>query len=354
MKYLKKAFVLLNIMIGFLLLGTGFVVEAANPVSVIISDCTEEFTDNNSDGRIFRLRIYLKEAQQINAFQFRVDFDNSVLKTYGQIKLADDFLNKYNSNNSALTSCKYNEKKSNIILLGLQVDDRLSNLDSGIVFSDIMFETGSMDVGESAKQLESIKFTVEVLEGENGNIVDNDSSWVIYANHNIKQEPVSEEDLKEDVGKYKENSNNYDTEISKNDDISKSGDLNKPDDSEKISNKDSGVQENNNRKDADVSSENSNDSRLEDSALNTDSKANLSDAAAEYSKDNDLKQPISHKKNSSKRKNRLNNYLVYIILGFVIVSAVIVFCVLNRKKNKNFPTDNKGKKIKDLPTGHKK
>lgn len=204
MKYLIKLFALFSISFLFLF-KTGFVLEAANPVLAVLTDCSNEYEEESMSGKIYRLRISLKENMQINAFQFRIEFDNSVLTLYKKVNLSDDLLNKYNKNNSAMTSANYNENNSNIFLLGLQLDEECANLDSGTIFSDILFKTHSTDAGECAKQLESIKFIVEVLEADNGNMVDNDSSWVISPNHNIEQKNISEDDLNEDTGRKSEN-----------------------------------------------------------------------------------------------------------------------------------------------------
>lgn len=192
MKRLRFIFCIFNLFVIFLLVKTGFVVEAsANPVSLLLSEA-----DN-----CYKLTVYLNSDIQMNAFQFKLDFDNKNIDIISNVDFYCDFLKEYNGNNGAMLKCRYNENKSNVIFLGVQTDNACAFVNKNTVISEILFKPHAEDVGEIAKQLDSIVMTIEVIEGLDGNIVSTDSEWTLYANRrnngnsNEYSQGVADEDV---------------------------------------------------------------------------------------------------------------------------------------------------------------
>lgn len=192
MKRLRFIFCIFNLFVIFLLVKTGFVVEAsANPVSLLLSEA-----DN-----CYKLTVYLNSDAQMNAFQFKLDFDNKNIDVISNVDFHGDFLKEYNGNNGAMLKCRYNENKSNVTFLGVQTDNACAFVNKNTIISEILFKPHAEDAGEIAKQLDSIVMTIEVIEGLDGNIVNTDSEWTLYANrrNNGNFNENSQGDADEDV-----------------------------------------------------------------------------------------------------------------------------------------------------------
>lgn len=175
----------------FCLLKTGFVVEAsANPVSLLLSE----------EDDCYKLSVYLNNDAQMNAFQLKLDFDNKDIDIVSNVEFYSDFLKKYNGNNGAMLKCRYNENKSNVLFLGVQTDNACAFVRKNTVISEILFKPHSDDAGEIAKQLDSIVMTIEVLEGLDGNIVNSDSEWTVYANRKNNNSNGFPQEVGDDVG----------------------------------------------------------------------------------------------------------------------------------------------------------
>lgn len=192
MKRLRFIFCIFNLFLIFLLVKTGFVVEAsANPVSLLLSE-----SDN-----CYKLTVYLNSDAQMNAFQFKLDFDNKNIDVISNVDFHGDFLKEYNGNNGAMLKCRYNENKSNVTFLGVQTDNACAFVNKNTIISEILFKPHAEDAGEIAKQLDSIVMKIEVIEGLDGNIVSTDSEWTLYANRrnngnsNEYSQGVADEDV---------------------------------------------------------------------------------------------------------------------------------------------------------------
>lgn len=190
--------VLLCLVFFITTLNAGFVVDAAtNPVSLYVYE----------DNGIYEVIICLKEDIQINSFQLKLKYDKNYLQPQ-EADFDEKFKSMYNSNKSALlkSSIKNNETDNCVIFLGVQTDDAVALQRAGTIIGLVRFKIELTDAGELAKQLDTIRLLVEVMEGSDGNIITEEEGLevraVVINNRddidNEENEAVDEEDLRED------------------------------------------------------------------------------------------------------------------------------------------------------------
>lgn len=214
-------------------LGMGFVAyAAANPVSLYINE-------NNGE---YEAVIYLKDNQQMNAFQMKLLYDKKTVQI-DSYDFDESFKKIYNTQGNALIRSSMKDDGC-ISFIGVQTDENCANLKSQSDIAHVRFKIKKSDAGEIAAALNSFILKIEVIEADNGNIVTDENSWEVHAVYEKTTNNTTNIENKADADD--ENENNADGGKTKSSDNVPASDLNNSDDSNDVSGLDNDGNDSNN------------------------------------------------------------------------------------------------------------
>ena len=226
-------------------LGMGFVAyAAANPVSLYINE-------NNGE---YEAVIYLKDNQQMNAFQMKLLYDKKTVQI-DSYDFDESFKKIYNAQGNALIRSSMKDDGC-ISFIGVQTDENCANLKSQSDIAHVRFKIKKSDAGEIAAVLNSFILKIEVIEADNGNIVTDENGWEVHAvyekttnnttNIENKADADDENENNADGGKTKSSDNVPASDLNNSDDSNDVSDLNNSDDSNDVSGLDNDGDDSNN------------------------------------------------------------------------------------------------------------
>ena len=211
----------------------GFVAyAAANPVSLYINE-------NNGE---YEAVIYLKDNQQMNAFQMKLLYDKKTVQI-DSYDFDESFKKIYNAQGNALIRSSMKDDGC-ISFIGVQTDENCANLKSQSDIAHVRFKIKKSDAGEIAAALNSFILKIEVIEAGNGNIVTDENGWEVHAVYEKTTNNTINIENKADADD--ENENNADGGKTKPSDNVPASDLNNSDDSDDVSGLDNDGDDSNN------------------------------------------------------------------------------------------------------------
>ena len=315
----------------------GFVAyAAANPVSLYINE-------NNGE---YEAVIYLKDNQQMNAFQMKLLYDKKTVQI-DSYDFDESFKKIYNAQGNALIRCSMKDDGV-ISFIGVQTDENCANLKSQSDIAHVRFKIKKSDAGEIAAALNSFILKIEVIEADNGNIVTDENGWDVHAvyekttNNTTNIENAADADDENennaDGGKTKSSDNVPASDLNNSDDSNDVSGLNNSDDSNDVSGldndgddsnnvsglKNNGNDSNNSNNVAGNKTDTSKDDKLNgNSNNNTDNSDNIAEAQNE--------------KYVSESQKANHDYVMKIktvsVITAIVVFVIIVICIKNNRKD---------------------
>ncbi len=308
----------------------GFVAyAAANPVSLYINE-------NNGE---YEAVIYLKDNQQMNAFQMKLLYDKKTVQI-DSYDFDESFKKIYNAQGNALIRCSMKDDGC-ISFIGVQTDENCANLKSQSDIAYVRFKIKKSDAGEIAAALNSFILKIEVIEADNGNIVTDENGWAVHAvyekttnnttNIENKADADDENENNADGGKTKSSDNVPASDLNNSDDSNDVSDLNNSDDSNDVSGLDNDGDDSNNVSGLDNDDDSNNASDLNNNVAGNKTDTSKDDELNGNSNNNtDNSDNIAETQNEKyvSESQKANHDDVIKIKTVSVITAIVVFVII--------------------------
>ena len=308
----------------------GFVAyAAANPVSLYINE-------NNGE---YEAVIYLKDNQQMNAFQMKLLYDKKTVQI-DSYDFDESFKKIYNAQGNALIRCSMKDDGC-ISFIGVQTDENCANLKSQSDIAYVRFKIKKSDAGEIAAALNSFILKIEVIEADNGNIVTDENGWAVHAvyekttnnttNIENKADADDENENNADGGKTKSSDNVPASDLNNSDDSNDVSDLNNSDDSNDVSGLDNDGDDSNNVSGLDNDDDSNNASDLNNNVAGNKTDTSKDDKLNGNSNNNtDDSDNIAETQNEKyvSESQKANHDDVIKIKTVSVITAIVVFVII--------------------------
>ena len=308
----------------------GFVAyAAANPVSLYINE-------NNGE---YEAVIYLKDNQQMNAFQMKLLYDKKTVQI-DSYDFDESFKKIYNAQGNALIRCSMKDDGC-ISFIGVQTDENCANLKSQSDIAYVRFKIKKSDAGEIAAALNSFILKIEVIEADNGNIVTDENGWAVHAvyekttnnttNMENKADADDENENNADGGKTKSSDNVPASDLNNSDDSNDVSDLNNSDDSNDVSGLDNDGDDSNNVSGLDNDDDSNNASDLNNNVAGNKTDTSKDDELNGNSNNNtDNSDNIAETQNEKyvSESQKANHDDVIKIKTVSVITAIVVFVII--------------------------
>ena len=308
----------------------GFVAyAAANPVSLYINE-------NNGE---YEAVIYLKDNQQMNAFQMKLLYDKKTVQI-DSYDFDESFKKIYNAQGNALVRCSMKDDGC-ISFIGVQTDENCANLKSQSDIAYVRFKIKKSDAGEIAAALNSFILKIEVIEADNGNIVTDENGWAVHAvyekttnnttNIENKADADDENENNADGGKTKSSDNVPASDLNNSDDSNDVSDLNNSDDSNDVSGLDNDGDDSNNVSGLDNDDDSNNASDLNNNVAGNKTDTSKDDKLNGNSNNNtDNSDNIAETQNEKyvSESQKANHDDVIKIKTVSVITAIVVFVII--------------------------
>lgn len=296
----------------------GFVAyAAANPVSLYINE-------NNGE---YEAVIYLKDNQQMNAFQMKLLYDKKTVQI-DSYDFDESFKKIYNAQGNALIRCSMKDDGC-ISFIGVQTDENCANLKSQSDIAYVRFKIKKSDAGEIAAALNSFILKIEVIEADNGNIVTDENGWAVHAVYEKTTNNTTNIENKADADD--ENENNADGGKTKSSDNVPASDLNNSDDSNDVSGLDNDGDDSNNVSGLDNDDDSNNASDLNNNVAGNKTDTSKDDKLNGNSNNNtDDSDNIAETQNEKyvSESQKANHDDVIKIKTVSVITAIVVFVII--------------------------
>ena len=296
----------------------GFVAyAAANPVSLYINE-------NNGE---YEAVIYLKDNQQMNAFQMKLLYDKKTVQI-DSYDFDESFKKIYNAQGNALVRCSMKDDGC-ISFIGVQTDENCANLKSQSDIAYVRFKIKKSDAGEIAAALNSFILKIEVIEADNGNIVTDENGWAVHAVYEKTTNNTTNIENKADADD--ENENNADGGKTKSSDNVPASDLNNSDDSNDVSGLDNDGDDSNNVSGLDNDDDSNNASDLNNNVAGNKTDTSKDDKLNGNSNNNtDNSDNIAETQNEKyvSESQKANHDDVIKIKTVSVITAIVVFVII--------------------------
>ena len=296
----------------------GFVAyAAANPVSLYINE-------NNGE---YEAVIYLKDNQQMNAFQMKLLYDKKTVQI-DSYDFDESFKKIYNAQGNALIRCSMKDDGC-ISFIGVQTDENCANLKSQSDIAYVRFKIKKSDAGEIAAALNSFILKIEVIEADNGNIVTDENGWAVHAVYEKTTNNTTNIENKADADD--ENENNADGGKTKSSDNVPASDLNNSDDSNDVSGLDNDGDDSNNVSGLDNDDDSNNASDLNNNVAGNKTDTSKDDELNGNSNNNtDNSDNIAETQNEKyvSESQKANHDDVIKIKTVSVITAIVVFVII--------------------------
>ena len=308
----------------------GFVAyAAANPVSLYINE-------NNGE---YEAVIYLKDNQQMNAFQMKLLYDKKTVQI-DSYDFDESFKKIYNAQGNALIRCSMKDDGC-ISFIGVQTDENCANLKSQSDIAYVRFKIKKSDAGEIAAALNSFILKIEVIEADNGNIVTDENGWAVHAvyekttnnttNIENKADADDENENNADGGKTKSSDNVPASDLNNSDDSNDVSNLNNSDDSNDVSGLDNDGDDSNNVSGLDNDDDSNNASDLNNNVAGNKTDTSKDDKLNGNSNNNtDNSDNIAETQNEKyvSESQKANHDDVIKIKTVSVITAIVVFVII--------------------------
>ena len=308
----------------------GFVAyAAANPVSLYINE-------NNGE---YEAVIYLKDNQQMNAFQMKLLYDKKTVQI-DSYDFDESFKKIYNAQGNALIRCSMKDDGC-ISFIGVQTDENCANLKSQSDIAYVRFKIKKSDAGEIAAALNSFILKIVVIEADNGNIVTDENGWAVHAvyekttnnttNIENKADADDENENNADGGKTKSSDNVPASDLNNSDDSNDVSDLNNSDDSNDVSGLDNDGDDSNNVSGLDNDDDSNNASDLNNNVAGNKTDTSKDDKLNGNSNNNtDDSDNIAETQNEKyvSESQKANHDDVIKIKTVSVITAIVVFVII--------------------------
>ncbi len=308
----------------------GFVAyAAANPVSLYINE-------NNGE---YEAVIYLKDNQQMNAFQMKLLYDKKTVQI-DSYDFDESFKKIYNAQGNALIRCSMKDDGC-ISFIGVQTDENCANLKSQSDIAYVRFKIKKSDAGEIAAALNSFILKIEVIEADNGNIVTDENGWAVHAvyekttnnttNIENKADADDENENNADGGKTKSSDNVPASDLNNSDDSNDVSDLNNSDDSNDVSGLDNDGDDSNNVSGLDNDDDSNNASDLNNNVAGNKTDTSKDDKLNGNSNNNtDDSDNIAETQNEKyvSESQKANHDDVIKIKTVSVITAIVAFVII--------------------------
>ena len=302
---------------------------AANPVSLYINE-------NNGE---YEAVIYLKDNQQMNAFQMKLLYDKKTVQI-DSYDFDESFKKIYNAQGNALVRCSMKDDGC-ISFIGVQTDENCANLKSQSDIAYVRFKIKKSDAGEIAAALNSFILKIEVIEADNGNIVTDENGWAVHAvyekttnnttNIENKADADDENENNADGGKTKSSDNVPASDLNNSDDSNDVSDLNNSDDSNDVSGLDNDGDDSNNVSGLDNDDDSNNASDLNNNVAGNKTDTSKDDKLNGNSNNNtDNSDNIAETQNEKyvSESQKANHDDVIKIKTVSVITAIVVFVII--------------------------